>query len=127
MADWKQELIKLIHPVTVDGVTRSEVLAREPDLDALEAIEALDLTNDSRMLRDEHGALRKDAKNNQLYKDPSLRELRTMIVAMTDLPHAFVGKLHRDDFGKIAGVIVPLLNGAEAEPVAAPAPAGSKA
>jgi len=69
-----------------------EVTLREPDVDALEAIEAAGF---------EEG------------KKPTLKQVRVIITALSGLDDAIIGKLHRDDFTALGAHIVPLLVGAE--------------
>lgn len=91
---WKIKAIALKHPITVGEKTIAAVVLREPDLNALEAIEELAL---------------KDGV------PPSVAQLRGIIVAIGDQPDAIVGKLHRDDFAAITEEIAPFLSGEETE------------
>lgn len=95
---WKTRTHALAHPVEFDGSAVHSITLREPDLDALERIEALGLPSGDEL--------------------PSLVQVRGMIEALSGLPTALVGKLHRDDFTAVAAFVVPLLTGdAEASPV----------
>ncbi len=95
--DWKTSTVTLTHPVPLDAAgatTLSKITFREPDVDALEAIEELGLKAGVR---------------------PTVKQLRGMIVALGDASDEIVGKLHRDDLGALGEAVIPLLGGEEEE------------
>lgn len=109
MADWKKATITLAYPVTVAGVTRSEVTIREPDLEALEVVQELGITE--HFLLDDDGKPQRDEDGSPLLKNPTIKEMRKVLTVISDLPNEFIGKLHRDDYMKVAGAMLPLLFG----------------
>lgn len=89
-AQWKTETHTFKYPVIVDDTTYTTITLREPDVDALEKIEALGVTDGS---------------------EPTLSQLRGTIAAVADLPNEVIGKIHRDDFLVLGEMIAPLLAG----------------
>lgn len=90
---WKKSTHVLKYPVTVDGKEHAAVTLREPDVDALEAIEELGISESG---------------------NPTIKQMRGMIVALADVPSAVIGKLHRDDLASLGELLAPLLDGEEA-------------
>jgi hypothetical protein len=84
----------LKHPIKADEKTFVSITLREPDVNALEAIDDLAIEPGVRM---------------------KVRQVRGMIEILGDVPPAVVGKMHRDDFVKVTEMVVPLLEGPEAE------------
>lgn len=91
---WKVKAIPLKYPITIGDKTVAAVTLREPDLNALEAIDEL--------------ALKEGVA-------PSVAQLRGIIVALGDQSTEIIGKLHRDDFAAITEEIAPFLSGEETE------------
>jgi hypothetical protein len=82
------------HPIEAEGKTFASITLREPDVDALEAIDELGIEPGVRM---------------------KVRQVRGMLVILGDMPDEAVGKMHRDDFAKVSEMIVPLLDPPEEE------------
>lgn len=91
---WKLKAIPLQHPISVGENTVAAVVLRDPDLNALEAIDELGL---------------------QENVSPTVSQLRGIVVALSDQPDEIVGKLHRDDFATITEEIAPFLSGPTTE------------
>lgn len=87
---WKKATHVLKYPVTVDGKEHVTVTMREPDVDALEAIEDLGIEEN---------------------RNPTIKQVRGMITALADMPSAVIGKLHRDDLTALGELLAPLLDG----------------
>jgi hypothetical protein len=92
--DWKTQTHTLAHPIKVGDREIKTVTMREPDIDALEAIEELDI---------EQG------------KPLKVKHMRGIIVALSDLTHEEAGKLHRDDLAGLGEFIAPLLGDQDEE------------
>lgn len=88
MAEWREETVQLVHPVQVGGVPYTHITVREPSVAALEAIESLGI---------EDGV------------DPNVRQLRGLIAALAVEPERVILALHRVDFERLQGVVVPFL------------------
>lgn len=85
---WKTVTHTLAYPVMIGDKRTSAVTLREPDVDALEAIEELGI---------EEGG------------QPKISQLRGMIAAMSDVSNEVIGKMHRDDLTGLGELLVPLL------------------
>ena len=94
----------LKHPVEADGKAFASITLREPDIEALEAIDDLAIEPGVRI---------------------KVRQLRSMIEILGDLPPEVVGKIHRDDFAKITVLVVPLLDAPEEEVSSTSSPSGA--
>lgn len=90
MAEWKTTTVPLEYPFTVGTTSYTAIVLREPDADAVEQIE--------------------DA-GFQVGVQPTQRQLRASVVALSKLPNEIIGKLHRNDFMKVVEATVPLLQG----------------
>lgn len=95
--NWKTATHALKFPITVGEKTYAAITLREPDVEALEAIDDLGI---------EPG------------KALKVRHMRGIIEALGDAPSEAVGKLHRDDLAALGELLGPLLDGAEAEAAA---------
>mgnify|MGYP001106100179 CR=1 FL=1 len=91
---WKTVTHKLKFPIEFDGEKIEKITLREPDVEALEQIDELDI---------------------QPGKPIRVRQMRGMIAALGDAPDAALGKLHRDDLVALGELIAPLLDSAEPE------------
>jgi hypothetical protein len=91
--NWKTTVHVLKYPVTLADKQFAAVTLREPDVDALEAIDELGIVEGV---------------------TPNIRQLRGIIVALADAPNEVIGKLHKDDLTALGELCVPLLEGAEA-------------
>lgn len=88
--DWKTETYTLAHPIKVgENMSINTVTLREPDVDALEAIEAAGIKPG---------------------EPPTVKQLRAVLEALGSLSPAEVGKLHREDFQGVCEKLVPLLD-----------------
>ena len=77
MADWKKVTVSLTHPImTEDGEIKSLTLL-EPNVEALEEIDELELSTD---------------------KNPSIRQLRRIIEILGNLPDGAAKSMSRTDF-----------------------------
>lgn len=94
MMNWKTVTHNLKFPVDHEGAKIEKITLREPDVEALEAIDELEI---------EPG------------KPIRVRQMRGMIAALGDAPDAALGKLHRDDLAALGELIAPLLDSAEPE------------
>jgi hypothetical protein len=88
MAEWRGTKVPLDFPITEGDKTFAFIELREPDADALEAIE--------------------DA-GFQEGVQPTNRQLKQSIQALSKWPMERVGKLHRKDFARVTEACVPLL------------------
>lgn len=95
MAEWKTDVITLEHPVPVDPEKSgpgdpklTSIVLREPDADALEVISDLGLKEG-------------DA--------PNIKQMRVIMVALSNFTDEQIGKMHRDDFMEVAARMSPLL------------------
>jgi hypothetical protein len=91
---WKTITHTLTHPINCAGKTYDRITLREPDVDALEAIEELGLEEGAKM---------------------GIKQLRGVIVALCDLDDAAIGKMHRTDLMAMGELIAPLLSGSESD------------
>lgn len=91
---WKTVTHPLIHTINISGKSFDRITLREPDVDALEAIEDLGLKEGEPM---------------------GIKALRGVVVALSDFDNATVGKMHRADLMAIGEIIAPLLSGSETE------------
>lgn len=89
---WKTVIHPLAHVINIDGKSFDRITLREPDVDALEAIEELGLKEGAKM---------------------GVKELRGVIGALSDFDDATVGKMHRTDMMAVGDIIAPLLSGSE--------------
>lgn len=92
---WKTTVHVLTHPIHFEGKDYAAITMREPDVDALEAIEELGITEG---------------------KNPSIKQVRGIIAALADFSSVVIGKMHRDDLTALSEHLAPLLEGTEAEP-----------
>lgn len=92
--DWKIATHVLKFPVTVGDMAAAAVTLREPDVEALEAIDELGIVPGA--------ALR-------------VKQMRGIIEALGDAPPEVIGKLHRDDLAALGELLGPLLDGGEPE------------
>lgn len=86
---WKAEAHPLKHPITFGEKTYTAVTLREPDADALEAIDDLGIVEGQRA---------------------RIGQLKGLLCALADVPPEVIGKLHRDDFVDLQGIAIPLLH-----------------
>jgi len=91
--NWRSETVVLTHPIDAEDKSYGAITLREPNVDALEAIEELGPFEDRL----------------------TVKQTRAMIALLGDLPNDVVGKLHRADFERIGEALGPLL---EASPEA---------
>lgn len=94
---WQATTVDLDYPVTVDDRTYAEITLRAPNVEALERIEALGLSEGEPM---------------------TIGQTRQVIEALATVPPEVIGAVHRDDFARLAEVAVPLL---DSSPASAPA------
>lgn len=85
---WKTHTHTLLHAVNHEGRSYSAITLREPDADALEAIDELGIKEGEKA---------------------SIRQLKGFIGALADAPE-IVGKLHRDDFIALQEIAIPLVS-----------------
>lgn len=90
MAEWKSKTIQLLHPIKVGELSLTEVTLREPDLEAMEKIEEIGF---------EEGV------------QPTVKQVRLAIEALSGLETDKVKRLHKDDFAAVGAEVAPLLNG----------------
>lgn len=86
--DFRTETYHLRFPIVDDGALHTTITLREPDVDALEKIDDLDLVEGGR---------------------PKIRQMRSMIAAVADVSDAVIGKLHRNDMIALGELLAPLL------------------
>lgn len=87
---WNSKKVPLTHPITVGEVSYSEIEFKDPDADAMEAIEELDFKPKAK---------------------PTLRQLKGAVAAISRLPVDVIGKVHRDDFVTLCEEVVPFIEG----------------
>lgn len=87
--DFKTETYRLQYPVVDDGALHTTITLREPDVDALEKIDDLDIADGGR---------------------PKIRQMRCMIAALADVSDTAIGKMHRDDLMALGELLGPLLD-----------------
>jgi hypothetical protein len=90
---WKEIRHPLTHPIPdpETGEMITEIVMREPDVEALERIDGLGMEEGKRM---------------------KVSQIRGLIAALSGLPDATIGKMHKNDFAAIGEEAVPLLEGA---------------
>lgn len=89
---WPEIRHPLLHPVPVEGTEKlREIVLREPDVEALERIDALNLKPGEAL---------------------SISQLRAVIAALSNQPDATIKKLHQADFRALGEKAAPLLEGA---------------
>ena len=89
MTEWKTHVHKLRHPIQHDGKVIAAVTLREPDVEALEQIDAIGLDAGTPV---------------------RVGQLRAIIAALSDVPADVIGKLHRQDFQDLGAACLPLLD-----------------
>ncbi|SOC47672.1 tail assembly chaperone E/41/14-like protein [Rhizobium subbaraonis] len=89
---WKTQAHPLKHPITIGDKTYAAVMLREPDADALEAIDDLGMKEGERA---------------------RIGQLKGLLCALADVPGEVIGKLHRDDFIALQEIAIPLLHPSE--------------
>ncbi len=105
MSTWKSFTHTLAHPVHLEGGSKivGAITLREPDVNALEAIDSLGIKEGTR---------------------PSIKQVRGILGAIADADQEVIGRLHRDDFNALNEAVAPLLLG-EAASAAALSPGSS--
>jgi len=93
---WKTVTHALKYPVNAGGATISAIVLREPDVDALEAIEDLGIVPGETL---------------------KVRQIRGIILALSDQPDTVIGKLHRSDLSELGNLLAPLLSAEEVSAV----------
>ncbi|MCT8999224.1 phage tail assembly protein [Chelativorans intermedius] len=88
--NWKTVTHTLKFPLQFEGRKIEKITLREPDVEALEKIDELDI---------------------QPGKPVRVRQMRGMIAALGDCPPEALGKLHRDDLAALGELLGPLLEG----------------
>lgn len=88
--EWKVDVVPLLHPIKVGELSLTEIALREPDLEALEMIEEAGFVLDQR---------------------PTVKQIRTVIQALSGQPIEVLRKLHRDDFTTLTERATPLVTG----------------
>lgn len=78
----------LKHPIEHEGKTYASISFRELDLAALEVIESAGIEDGTK---------------------PTIRQVRTLLAALADVPDAALGKLHFSDFVAVQEHLIPLL------------------
>lgn len=100
--EWKTATHRLKFPIEFDGEKIEKITLREPDVEALEKIDDLEI---------EPG------------KNLRVRQIRGIIAALGDVPADALGKMHKSDLEALGALIAPLLEGQQvAEPEKAKAP-----
>ncbi|WP_099867835.1 phage tail assembly protein [Pararhizobium haloflavum] len=103
---WKTRTHVLKFPVTLGEKHIAAVTVREPDVDALEAIEGLEIENGESL---------------------TIKQMRGLISALADCPSEAIGKMHRSDLEALGEVVIPLLQDEEEQTEEAPQePSSSK-
>lgn len=92
--NWKTVTHKLKFPLEFDGEKIEKITLREPDVEALEQIDELDI---------------------QPGKPIRVRQMRGMIEALSDVPGDALKKMHSDDLTALGELLAPLLGDAEPE------------
>lgn len=90
--DWKTKTIPLTRPVEMPDGKIEEIMIREPDVEAIEAIEEMDLPT---------GAASK--------KKLKVSQIRRMVEILSDAPDGSVQKMHPEDFQKVAREVTSFL------------------
>lgn len=88
MIEWRTEKVPLDYPITDGDKTFTFIELREPDADALEAIEDAGFVEGIQ---------------------PTNRQLKLSLQALSKWPMERIGRLHRKDFAKATAAVVPLL------------------
>jgi hypothetical protein len=96
---WVETTHKLKFAVKLgDEPAVTSITLREPDIEALEAIEALDVTEGTRM---------------------TVKQTKAVICALSGQPPEVIGKLHRDDYIALVEITAPLVLGETKAPPSA--------
>ena len=88
VATWRTVEHKLIHPVAGADGNVSSVIFKEPDIEALEKIDDLNIMEG---------------------KPLKVAQIRGIIGALSGLPDEVLKRIHRDDFAALGDKAVPLL------------------
>lgn len=99
--DWKTASHELKFPVEMEGSKVTKITLREPDVEALEAIDELGI---------EPG------------KPMRIKHIRGIIETLGDAPAGTIGKLHRTDIAALGELLGPLLEDPETEEATTEAP-----
>lgn len=86
--EFMTKTVSLAYPIKIEGRTIREITFREPDIEMLEQIEELGVTEGQR---------------------PTIRQLKGLFVALGDQPAEIVGKVHRNDLVVLSEAAVPFL------------------
>lgn len=86
--EWKSITHTLSHPVTVGERSYSTVTLREPNVAAIEMVEESGL---------------------KAGVEPTNKQLRIAIMALSGLPAEVVREFHKDDFAEVVAAAIPLL------------------
>lgn len=90
---WKEVRYALVYPVEGEDGLLTEIVLREPDVEALERIDDISLAEGHKI---------------------KIAQLRAIIAALSRLPDETVKKLHKEDFTALGELAVPLLDMEEA-------------
>lgn len=91
--EWKNTTHRLSYPISAGDQVIQTVTLRAPNVEALEQIEELGLEEGKRL---------------------TVKQMRAIIVALSDLTMEQAGKLHQSDLKTLGGAAVPLLEEEEA-------------
>lgn len=86
---WKEVRHTLAHPVEGEAGQITEIVLREPDVEALERIDDMSLAEGQKI---------------------KIAQLRAIIAALSRLPDETIKRLHKDDFTVLGELAVPLLD-----------------